>query len=135
MPHIVFEKHFTVKEANRLIPVLKNYLEQIQVQQKCLLALFPQVRELIEHKTGDFGFSGSAEYLQRASEITHLVMQIAKEGVIIKDLSRGLVDFPHILENREVYLCWELGEEEVLFWHELDDGFAGRKSLYLKKPK
>jgi hypothetical protein len=47
----------------------------------------------------------------------------------LKDLQMGLIDFYHEREGRIVYLCWRLGEPEVLFWHDLDTGFAGRQLL------
>ena len=49
--------------------------------------------------------------------------------VIVRDLERGLVDFPSIREDREIYLCWEEGEDEVAHWHETDAGFSGRQDL------
>jgi hypothetical protein len=51
-------------------------------------------------------------------------------GVIVKDADRGLVDFPALRENgEEVLLCWQVGEEEIAFWHGVEEGFAGRKPL------
>jgi hypothetical protein len=49
--------------------------------------------------------------------------------VIVRDLERGLVDFPGLREGREIYLCWEEGEPEVAHWHETDAGFSGRQDL------
>ena len=48
---------------------------------------------------------------------------------MVKDLEMGLLDFPAIVNNQEVYLCWRLGEERIRFWHRQDEGFAGRKPL------
>ena len=50
-------------------------------------------------------------------------------GILIKDVDTGLVDFPHMREEREVYLCWRLGEPKVEFWHDVDSGFSGRQPL------
>jgi hypothetical protein len=49
--------------------------------------------------------------------------------VVIKDFDRGLVDFPHLREGREVFLCWELDEDDIEFWHDLDTGYSGRERL------
>lgn len=57
------------------------------------------------------------------------IAEVEAFGCLVKDLDIGLVDFPSLKEGREVYLCWRLGEEEVAFWHGLDEGFAGRKPL------
>ena len=51
--------------------------------------------------------------------------------MILRDLDRGLVDFPAILEGREVYLCWERGEDEIAWWHDLEAGYGGRQPLDL----
>lgn len=60
----------------------------------------------------------------------HAVMrEFQQREIQLKDLDRGLVDFPAIIGGREVFLCWEEGEEDVEFWHELDAGYAGREKL------
>jgi len=55
--------------------------------------------------------------------------QIGRLGVIVKDADEGLLDFPHLREDREVFLCWKKGEKEVKFWHELNAGYKGRQPL------
>ena len=54
---------------------------------------------------------------------------IHERGVIVKDLDTGLVDFPALRDGEEILLCWRLGEDEVAYWHGLEEGFAGRKRL------
>ena len=51
--------------------------------------------------------------------------------MLVKDLDRGLVDFPAFRHGEEVLLCWQVGEDEIGYWHGVDDGFAGRKPLPL----
>ena len=63
------------------------------------------------------------------AEITRCLEAIHDLGGHVKDLDRGLVDFPAFREGREVLLCWQLGEDEVCHWHELDEGYGGRQSL------
>ena len=56
--------------------------------------------------------------------------KISTDGVLLKGIDRGLVDFPHLRENgEEVYLCWGFGEGEIAFWHTIPDGFAGRRNI------
>jgi hypothetical protein len=50
-------------------------------------------------------------------------------GVLVKDLDTGLVDFPGKRDGQDILLCWQLGEDEVAFWHGLEDGYAGRRPL------
>ena len=78
-----------------------------------------------------------------AEELAHVQQELEKDGEQLREYVRelevlgvepksgpeGLVDFPAVLDGRIVYLCWKLGEPEVLHWHELDAGFAGRQSL------
>ena len=60
---------------------------------------------------------------------SELVQEIESLGVLVKDLGTGLVDFPHELDGRIVYLCWKPDEDEIGWWHEVDTGFAGRHPL------
>jgi hypothetical protein len=65
------------------------------------------------------------DMLQFSAQLRH----IQGLGVQIKDFDRGLVDFPHLREGREVFLCWELDEDDIAFWHDIDAGYAGRERL------
>ena len=70
--------------------------------------------------------------MQEAStELVGVVDELQGLGVLVKDLDRGLVDFPCVHRGRELLLCWELGEDEVAFWHGADEGYAGRRPLPL----
>jgi hypothetical protein len=64
-----------------------------------------------------------------ASELATAIGQVQAEGVLVKDLDSGLVDFPAKRDGEDILLCWQLGEDEVAFWHGLEDGFAGRQPL------
>jgi hypothetical protein len=67
---------------------------------------------------------------ERLAELLKTALQkIHATGCLVKDLDMGLLDFPAIVDNQEVYLCWRLGEERIRFWHRQDEGFAGRKPL------
>jgi len=57
------------------------------------------------------------------------VARIDALGITLRDIQRGLIDFPALVGGRQVWLCWELGEPDVGFWHELDTGFGSRKPL------
>jgi hypothetical protein len=64
-----------------------------------------------------------------AAAINELMERVSKFGVEVKDIEMGLCDFHSMLDGREVYLCWKLGEERVAYWHELDTGYAARQPL------
>jgi hypothetical protein len=69
------------------------------------------------------------EHQQLASTMKASLEKILETGCVIKDLEVGLLDFPAIIDNQEVYLCWKLGEDRIRFYHRQDEGFAGRKPL------
>ena len=62
-------------------------------------------------------------------EVRDLLGQIEQLGIVLRDIDRGLIDFPAIIENDEVYLCWQLDEPEISYWHDLESGFGGRRPL------
>lgn len=63
------------------------------------------------------------------SKIKETLEQIQSTGCIVKDLDSGLVDFPSVMHNEEVYLCWRLGEDRIRYYHRQSEGFAGRKLI------
>jgi hypothetical protein len=66
---------------------------------------------------------------QLADVLRSAVDKIQATGCVVKDLDTGLLDFPALINNEEVYLCWRLGEERIRFYHSQDEGFAGRKPI------
>src|SRR4030066_1187644 len=126
----LFERHFTVAEVNSLLPLLTDCFERIKEKQAELFRRFPELQDFVERRTSDFGFPNSVEYIEKGGEINQFLNRINQTGALLKDIKRGLVDFPHLSEGKEVFLCWELGEMEILYWHEIETGYAGRKPLY-----
>ncbi len=125
----IFRKHFTVEEANRLLPRLREIFKEIHQ----ILGSMDLSRENLEQIQKAIWGNGGGEkirgFFDKSSQIYSLVSQIHKMGAFCKDLQRGLVDFPALYKGREVFLCWELGEEQVAFWHDLQSGYAGRKPI------
>jgi hypothetical protein len=70
-----------------------------------------------------------SEHNRLISEIKDALDRIHSTGCVVKDLETGLLDFPAILKNEEVYLCWRLGEDRIRFYHRQDEGFSGRKPI------
>ncbi len=69
------------------------------------------------------------EHNQLAESLKSALNRILETGCVIKDLEVGLLDFPAIIDNQDVYLCWKLGEDRIRFYHRQDEGFSGRKPL------
>ena len=71
----------------------------------------------------------SAEIDDEARELARLVDVIAEHGAQVKDVDEGLIDFPALRDGKTVLLCWLLGEDEIRYWHPVEEGFAGRRPL------
>jgi hypothetical protein len=133
----VTERHFTPKEVEALIPVLTEIMETVMTSH----AEAGELRERIRGEEARVAMSGgamidrqgwhaAAERLKHlAGEIENALARIAGLGGVPKDLTLGLVDFPHLREGHVVNLCWKHGEREVRYWHGLDEGYASRKPL------
>jgi hypothetical protein len=124
------KKYFTVEEANRLIPQIKAIVEELRQGRRRLLNQ-RSTAEAIAHKaSGNGGGGDAATYLADYSQSAGRgLAQLQAMGVVLKDVERGLIDFPHWHEGREVYLCWEYGEDRINYWHETDSGYSGRQPL------
>jgi hypothetical protein len=124
------KKYFTVEEANRLIPQVKAMIEQLRQGRLRLQEHRPTAEAIAQQAGGNGGGSAAGAYL---SDYSHMVArglaQLQAMGILLKDLERGLIDFPHQREGREVYLCWKYGEERIDYWHETDAGYSGRQPL------
>ena len=77
----------------------------------------------------DVGGPTINSWLRNLAALKDVMMEFQRREIQIKDLHRGLLDFPAIIDGKEVFLCWEDGEEDIEFWHEVDSGYAGRKRL------
>ena len=64
-----------------------------------------------------------------ADSLQSAIEKISAAGCVVKDLDIGLIDFPALINNEEVYLCWRLGEERIRYWHRQDEGFTARKLI------
>ncbi len=73
------------------------------------------------------------EITKLEGQVRMLVEHIQEQGVEVKDVRRGLVDWVAVREGRDVYLCWQPGERTVMWWHELADGFAGRQPIVVSE--
>ena len=130
------KRYFTLQEANALVPWLDSVLREASSVREELTAEEQALDEVLRKTRSNGQRSLEKEIVQgrqRVESLTQqlraLVAQITNKGIIVRDLDRGLVDFPSLREGREVYLCWLWGEEEIAFWHEVDAGFAGRQPL------
>jgi hypothetical protein len=125
---LVHERHFTRAEANALLPQLKALLNQLREAKDELTD--EEAHEALSEAAptnggGEEGRQVGIAFLQ----VRRLLEAIAQSGIVLRDIDRGLVDFPAVMDGREVYLCWEAGEEDVGYWHDLEGGYGGREPL------
>jgi hypothetical protein len=125
---VQFSKHYTLPEARALLPQVRQWLEQLESGQKYLRSLDESVGAATA-RDDDAG-GGAVNQLARAMcDLQSVFLQFQKRQIQIKDLRRGLIDFPALREGREIFLCWEKEEEDIEFWHDLESGYAGRERL------
>jgi hypothetical protein len=125
---LVHERHFTREEANSLLPQLKPLLRQLRDAKDQLTD--EEAHEALSEAAG--GNGGGEEGRQvgvAVLEVRRLLETLEESGIVLRDIDRGLVDFPALMDDREILLCWELGEDEVSFWHDLASGYRGRQPL------
>jgi hypothetical protein len=124
-----FQKHFNIEEARALLPELRQIFQDAQRRRDLVHKAHEKLSKELQQTGGDLGGPGVTGMLCDWQQMNQQLRRIQKLGVVIKDFDRGLVDFPHLRDGREVFLCWELDEDDIEFWHDLDTGYAGREKL------
>ena len=127
-------KLFTLDEALRLLPVVRQLLSEVQKAKEEVVVHSAQLEELMQRTGGNGHLAGQVEQARNdvqvsMAELQRLINELEEIGVELKGIDEGLVDFRSMREGRIVYLCWRQGEETISFWHELDTGFTGRQPL------
>jgi hypothetical protein len=131
-------RYFTEEEANEALIVVRPTVERLVAAHKRLrhaAGRLEGVQGRVAGNGGGLDPERVRELQEAAAEAAAAVAGIVGEletlGVQVKDLDEGLIDFParHPERDETVLLCWRLGEEDVAFWHGLEEGFAGRKPL------
>jgi hypothetical protein len=125
---LLHERHFTREEANALLSQLTALLTQLRESKDELTDT--EAHEALSEAAPTNGGGEQGQQVGVAFlEVRRLLEVVERAGLVLRDIDRGLVDFPAMIEGREVYLCWELGEDEVAHWHELEGGYGGREPL------
>jgi hypothetical protein len=129
---------FTPEEANEALVELRPIVERMVEHRRNLTAAQVQQAELVTRIAGNGGdmvpsdLHEAADTIQReAAAISDCAERINAVGAEVKSLEEGLLDFPARRGDEVVLLCWKLGEDEIHYWHRVDEGFGGRKPLPL----
>jgi len=123
-----FKKHYTREEARKLLPRILVWLDQLTLLRERLSRL----EEPLARMTADGADCGGPRVRDMTRTLVNIkeaLGQSQSRDIQIKDLDRGLVDFPAFIGGKEVLLCWKRGESDVEYWHDLDAGFEGREKI------
>jgi hypothetical protein len=128
---------FTIEQANAALPLVRAIASDLSQLSREVIERRERLSQLRRGREQQRSFGLYSEELSQIEEelekdterLQEFVDELRALGVEPKNGPEGLVDFPSLVDGRLVYLCWKLGEAEVLHWHELDAGFAGRQPL------
>jgi hypothetical protein len=122
-------RYFTLPEANETLNIIRPLMDEVQQIRLKILEKQPEAWPAIEKSVGNGGNRALSDMVQDLEKLDVLIHRIQDADVLIKDINLGLLDFPALKDGREVYLCWQYGEGEIAFWHEVEAGFAGRQPI------
>jgi hypothetical protein len=123
---VIHARHYTLEQASELLPRVAEIIERMRVARNQLGDR--EAREALSDAgpTNGGGTPGRT-VSQGFLELRDSMIELRELEVVLRDLDRGLLDFPSLRDGREVYLCWQEGEDGIAFWHEPDAGFGGRR--------
>jgi hypothetical protein len=122
-------RYFTLQEANQTLDLIRPLMDEVQQIRRSILEKQPETWPAIEKSVGNGGNRVLSSMIQDFDKLDALIHRIQETNVFIKDINLGLLDFPALKDGREVYLCWQYGEGEIAFWHEVEAGYAGRQPI------
>ncbi|MCB0834326.1 MAG: DUF2203 domain-containing protein [Bacteroidetes bacterium] len=128
MTAYLHKRHFSLIEARNLLKTVRNQCGR-------LVELKSQLNELnydiYKHAYfGGLGPNGAKFHPRELEELIDIVRDFEERGILIKSIEDGLIDFPSLrASGEEVYLCWKFNEEDILFWHTIEEGFNGRQPV------
>jgi hypothetical protein len=124
------QRYFTLEQAQAALDIIRPLVAEIMEIRQTILSQEPEVWPVVEKAAGNGGNKVASQMAQEIGRLDLAIRAILATGALLKDVNSGLVDFPALREEREIYLCWKYGEEDIRFWHEVDAGFSGRQPLY-----
>ncbi len=132
----MIERHYTLEEANAALPWLEEVLSRMVPLRDRLEGQQVELMSLMQHRSGNGAASHDQEIEESQKTMDDLAQQLRQDlqeitgrGIIVRDIVRGLVDFPSDREGQTIFLCWLRGEPQIDYWHGTNEGFASRKPL------
>jgi len=127
MPHR-FSKHYTRDEARELLPQLRAWLAGL-ARLRADVERYDKRLSGLNAEGQDIGGETVNQWIRALAGMQEVLAEFQQRQIFIKDVARGLVDFPAIMGGKEVFLCWEADEDDIEFWHDLETGYGGREKL------
>jgi hypothetical protein len=128
-PLVPRSRYFTPAEANALLPLVRAVIKDAAERARLHNEVVDQLNDSVEDEDAALWARRKQEARRLRDEVETLVEQLGEEGVEVKGLSPGLVDFPALHGGVEVFLCWKEGETTITHWHPLHTGIAGREAV------
>lgn len=128
---MLMPRYFTLAEANEALKIIRPLMDDVMLIRQRILANQPEIWSVVEKSAGNGGNLTLSKMVIEFEKFDALIHRIQDTGAQIKDINIGLLDFSALKDGREVYLCWQHGEGDIAFWHEIEDGYAGRQPIYL----
>jgi hypothetical protein len=123
-----FTHHYTLAQARALLPQVREWLRTLESLQPLRQKDEERLR-LLMARGGDAGGKVVDRWVRTLAEFRAVLSEFECREIQLKNLDRGLLDFPALIGGREVFLCWEKDEPDIEHWHDLEAGYAGRKPL------
>ncbi len=123
-------QYYTPQQANKALPEVKRKFDDIIAIRDQVLHIQEELQRMIDsNATLDLYMKRKQDLNVAVTNLYKAIEDLETTGIMIKSVDEGLLDFPSMRFDEEVWLCWKAGEDEVKFWHGRNEGFAGRKPL------
>lgn len=123
-----FTKHYTREEAEALLPQIREWLEELYRLRRQVAESDERITQLLA-KQDDIGGGLVNRWVKALAQLKQVLHEFKRREIQIKDLERGLIDFPAFVGGQEVFLCWEKDEDSIEDRHDLTSGYSGRERL------
>ena len=123
-----YTKHYTREEVRALLPQVREWLSNLN-ELRSSVERYDKRLSGMNSEGQDTGGETVNKWIRALAAMQAILADFQQRQIFIKDLRRGLVDFPAIIGGKEVFLCWESDEDDVEFWHDLESGYSGREKL------
>jgi hypothetical protein len=121
---------FTVDKANNILPKVKKRFDEILCCKNNVMDIQEELQNLSDSNCSFEKFIKKKQELNHAvTSLYNMIQELEDLGIMIKSVDEGLLDFPSIRDDEEIWLCWKFGENQVKFWHRKEEGFMGRKPI------